>query len=284
MTPVLGALHRYPLKSGRGEPLRSATVEPWGLAGDRRWMVVTPDGGFVTARELPRLLLVSPRLEGDAIRLTWTGAPEPGPIRVAAPAGGRRRVRVWRSEVEAADAGDEAADWLRRALGRDLRLVHLDDPRQRRPNPAFSDLDDRVSFADGYPLLLTTSASLAELDRWIAEGPRAAEGPIPMIRFRPNVVVDGTTAWEEDGWRRIRIGEAHFRVVKGCDRCAITTTDADSAARGKEPIATLARHRRFDGAVWFGMNLVPDSPGATLEVGAPVEVVEAVPAPDGPPR
>jgi uncharacterized protein YcbX len=105
-----------------------------------------------------------------------------------------------------------------------------------------------------------------------------------MTRFRPNVVVSGTTPFAEDGWRRIRIGAAEFRAVKGCDRCVMTMTDPDTAARGKEPIATLARHRQWDGATWFGMNLVPDTPGVTISLGDPVEVLESVEAPNGPPR
>ena len=105
-----------------------------------------------------------------------------------------------------------------------------------------------------------------------------------MVRFRPNVVVAGGAAWAEDGWRRLRIGEAVFRAVKGCDRCAIPTTDDETAVRFKEPTYTLARHRRWDGAVWFGMNLVPETAGATLRVGDEVELLDAVAAPDGPPR
>ncbi|MBN9620115.1 MAG: MOSC domain-containing protein, partial [Actinobacteria bacterium] len=110
------------------------------------------------------------------------------------------------------------------------------------------------------------------------------EGPVPMIRFRPSVVVEGSEPWAEDGWRRMRIGDARFRVVKGCARCAIPMTDPDTAVRYKEPITTLARHRRWDGETWFGMNLVPDNPGVTISVGDEVEILEAVPAPDGPPR
>ena len=281
MSPVVSALRRYPVKSCRGEDLVTATVEPWGLAGDRRWMIVDQNGAFVTAREIPAMLLIEPELTSDGIRLAAAGMPE---LAVAAPTAPLVPIRVWRSRLDAADAGEAAAAWLSSALGRALRLVHLDDPSRRRTNPAFSAPEDRVSFADGYPLLLTTTGSLDALDAWIAEGPRAHEGPIPMVRFRPNVVVQGSAAWEEDGWRRIRIGDAVFRAVKGCDRCVITTTDADTAARGKEPIATLARHRRFDGAVWFGMNLVPDTPGAVIAVGDDVEILEAEPAPDGPPR
>jgi MOSC domain-containing protein len=141
-----------------------------------------------------------------------------------------------------------------------------------------------VSFADAYPLLAATTASLSAVNDWIAEGPLADEGPLPMTRFRPNLVIDGAGAWEEDGWRRVRIGSALFRAVKGCDRCAMTLTDPDTAAKGNEPIATLARHRKWDGATWFGMQLVPDNPGVTISVGDEVEILEAVPAPDGPPR
>ena len=105
-----------------------------------------------------------------------------------------------------------------------------------------------------------------------------------MSRFRPNLVVAGHPAWSEDGWRRIRIGDAVFRAVKGCERCVMTTVDPETAARGKEPIATLARHRRFDGLTWFGMNLIPDTTGVTVRVGDPVEILESVDPASGPPR
>jgi hypothetical protein len=162
--------------------------------------------------------------------------------------------------------------------------MYCHDPSRRHPNPAFALPTDSVSFADAYPLLLASTTSLDALNDWIAEGTHAHEGPLPMARFRPNVVVSGSEAWAEDGWRRIRIGDALFRVVKGCDRCTITMTDPMTAARGKEPIATLARYRRWDGETWFAMNIVPDTPGTTIALGAEVEVLESVPAPDGPPR
>jgi hypothetical protein len=163
-------------------------------------------------------------------------------------------------------------------------LVYLDDPTRRPTNPRHTLPGDRVSFADGYPLTLASEDSLAELNRLVAEGPLAHEGPVPMIRFRASVVVRGARPWDEDGWRRIRIGAAVFRVVTGCGRCVLTTTDADTAARGKEPIATLARHRNWDGKTWFAVNLVPDSPGATITVGDEVEVLERRDPADGPQR
>jgi uncharacterized protein YcbX len=132
-----------------------------------------------------------------------------------------------------------------------------------------------VSFADGFPLLLATEESLAELNRLIRDGAdHSPEGALPITRFRPNVVVAGAPAWAEDRWRRLRIGDAVFRVVKGCDRCVLTTVDPDTAERGKEPLRTLARHRRWAGKVWFGVNLIPDTPGVTIHAGDPVQILE----------
>ncbi|HKC29274.1 MAG TPA: MOSC N-terminal beta barrel domain-containing protein [Jatrophihabitans sp.] len=281
--PVLSAINRYPVKSCRGHGVQRATVEPWGLAGDRRWLLVDDDGVFITAREHPSLMLVTPAPRPDG-GLDVTG-PDAAPISVDVPERDDvLPVRVWKSELVAAAASPAASAWFSKVIGKSVRLVYLDDPTRRRPNPVFAQPSDYVSFADGYPLLLATQSSLDMLNDWIAEGPRADEGPLPMTRFRPNVVIAGTRPWEEDGWRRIRVGEALFRVVKGCDRCTMTMTDPDTAERGKEPISTLARYRRWDGETWFGMNIIPDTPFAEIAVGDEVEILEAVPAPNGPPR
>jgi hypothetical protein len=274
MSLQLTDVWRYPVKSCRGERLSSAAVEPWGLAGDRRWMVVDADGAPVTAREYPQMVLVTPRLGRGLITLSSPGLPD---LTVPVPSGGDLvPVSVWASDLVAAPAGDEAAAWLSKVIGEQVRLVYLDDPTRRATNPAYSRDTDRVSFADGYPLLLTSEESLSALNDWIAEGPRAAEGPVPMRRFRPSVVVSGAPAWAEDGWRRLRIGPVTFRNVKGCDRCVLTTVDPDTAAKGHEPLFALARHRRWDGKVWFGVNLIPDDPdpGALIRPGDPVEILE----------
>jgi uncharacterized protein YcbX len=279
---TLSAINRFPVKSCRGQSVHGATVEPWGLAGDRRWLVVDEDGVAVTARDYPRMLRVTPELRpNDALTVT---APDLPMLHVEAALDAIVPVRVWSSELTAAAAGPEADAWFSKAVGATVRLVYLDDPRRRHPNPRFARPTDYVSFADGYPLLLASAASLDALNDWIAAGPLAHEGPLPMTRFRPSVVVSGAPAWAEDGWRLLRIGDARFRAVKGCDRCVMTMTDPDTGRRSKEPIATLARYRRWDGEVWFGMNLIPDTPGATITVGDEVEVLEAVPAPHGPPR
>jgi uncharacterized protein YcbX len=274
MSLQLTDLWRYPVKSCRGEQLSEAVVEPWGLAGDRRWMIVDSAGDPVTARDYPSLVLVTPRVEGGKITLASPGLPE---VTVPVPSGARLvPVSVWESDLLASPADEEASAWLTTIVSEPVRLVYLDDPTRRPANPKYSQDGDLVSLADGYPLLLTSEESLDTVNGWIAEGPRPAEGPIPMRRFRPSVVVSGAAAWAEDGWRRLRIGPVTFRVAKGCDRCVFTTIDPDTAAKGHEPLFALARHRRWDGKVWFGVNLIPDSPapGALIRPGDPVEILD----------
>jgi MOSC domain-containing protein len=283
----LADLRRYPVKSCRGQQLEVAVVEPWGLAGDRRWMLVDDTGETVTAREHGEMLLIHPRLRADGG--LEVSAPPDSDLRdlvVPPPSGGRVvDVSVFgRAPFAATEAGPAVDAWFSKVLGEPVRLVFADDPNRRQANPEYAGPGVPMHFGDGYPLLLTTEASLAALNELIAAGPRADEGPLPMVRFRPNLVVAGGLPWAEDGWRRIRVGAAEFRVVKGCDRCVIPTTDDETAVRRKEPTYTLALHRRWDGAVWFGMNAVPLTPGATLRVGDEVEVLDSRPTPDGPPR
>jgi MOSC domain-containing protein len=284
MSLVVSDLYRYPVKSCRGQQIHDAAVEPWGLAGDRRWMVVDVGGEVVTARERPPMVLVSPHLRDGALLLTGPGRPD---LTVPVPAGDELiPVTVWDSKLLAAPAGPAADAWFSAVIGEPVRLVYLDDPTRRPTDPTYGRADDRVSFADGYPLLLTTDSSLADLNEHIAAGPQAFEGPLPMMRFRPSVVIEGAAPWDEDAWRRLRIGDVAFRAVKGCARCVLTMIDSDTAVSGKEPIATLARIRRWDGGTWFGVNLIPDLPGgdASIRVGDPVEVLERDDRFDGPLR
>ena len=282
---TLTELRRYPVKSCRGQELETAVVEPWGLAGDRRWMVVDEAGETVTVREHREMLLIHPRLRADGG--LEVSAPDQDDLVVPRPPAGGRLVDVTvfgRAPFGASPAGPEADGWFSTVMDAPVRLVFSDDPNRRQANPAYAGPGVPMHFGDGYPLLLTTEASLAALNDLIAAGEKADEGPLPMVRFRPNLVLGGGLPWLEDGWLRLRVGEAEFRVVKGCDRCAIPTTDEVTAVRRKEPTYTLAKHRRWDGAVWFGMNVVPLTPGATLRVGDEVEVLDSRPTPDGPPR
>lgn len=271
-TPALREVHVYPVKSVGGSPLGEAVVEPWGLAGDRRWMLVGPDDRIVTQREYPRLALATAQpLPGGCARVTAPGL-EPLTIEVPDPVG-TIAVEVWGDKVDAVPADPATAEWFGTHLGAQVRLVYLDAPASRRPiDPAYARPGETVSFADGFPLLLTTAPSLDALNSLIAQGDHADEGPLPMNRFRPSVVVEGTAPWAEDGWSRIRIGEVCFRVVKPCGRCVITTTDQRTAERGKEPLRTLARHRRIGDRLVFGQNLIPEGTGI-LRLGDPLEIL-----------
>ncbi|NJP89255.1 MOSC domain-containing protein [Nonomuraea sp. FMUSA5-5] len=254
----LAGISFYPVKSTAGHEVTEAEVQPWGLAGDRRYLITDERGAVLTARQEPRLLACVPVLDGGALTLT---GPHAEPLTVV-PTAEMSTVQLGGVAVEVTDCGDTAAAWLSGLAGRPVRLKWLDDPTRRPVNPLYGRPGDRVSLADAFPLLLTTTASLARLNDWIAETalelgeePRA----LPMRRFRPNVVIDGVAEpFAEDEWKRLRIGEVEFRVTKGCDRCVLTTVDTETYRKGKEPLRTLARHRKRDGKVWFGINLIPD--------------------------
>lgn len=269
----LQSIHVHPVKAFRGTAPREAAVEPWGLAGDRRWALIDDGGKVVTQRQQPRLALAAAELlPGGGVRLSGPGM-DPLDVPVPAPSG-TVPMQIFRDKVEAVLAEDDAAHaWCSAFLGVDARLVHMDAPETRRPvDPEYALPGESVGFADGFPLLVATTASLDALNSLIARGDHADEGPLPMNRFRPNAVVSGTTAWAEDDWSRIAIGEVVFRVPKKCGRCVVTTTDQATAERGREPLHTLGRHRRLDGKLVFGQNMVPVSRG-TIRIGDPVTIL-----------
>ncbi|MFE6775029.1 MOSC domain-containing protein [Streptomyces sp. NPDC057702] len=271
----LSAIHVYPVKSVGGSALGEAAVEPWGLAGDRRWLLVEPDGTFLTQRHVPRMALGTARpLPDGGIALSAEGL---GPLTVPVPDPAAHRiapVRVFADPVDLVWTEGEGSAWFSELLGRQVFLAHLDEPAWRRPiNPRYARPGETVSLADSMPFLVTTTASLAALNSLIAQGDHAHEGPLPMNRFRPNVVVDGVEPWAEDGWHRLLIGDVAFRVAKPSTRCVITTTDQRTAERGKEPLRTLARHHRLGNKVVFGQNLVPEHTG-TVRIGDPVKILE----------
>lgn len=266
----------YPVKSFRGFDLESAVVEPWGIEHDRRWMVLDPDGENVTARTDHSMLQIVPDVMPDGLRLAAPGMPT---LSVARPVGGHL-VRTGLSRIEeVTDAGEEAAGWLSAFLGHPVRLVWQDDPRRREVGAKHGGGSaDVMSLADAGPLLLTTTTSLQQLNDWVAQtaAERGEPQPEPLVmnRFRPNVVVEGVPEpFVEDGWKRIAIGDLVLRGSELCDRCVMTTLDPDTLAKGKEPIRTLARHRRWDGAVWFGVRLIPESTG-TIRAEDPVTVLD----------
>ena len=277
----LSAIHLYPVKSTAGHQVAEAEVEPWGLRHDRRWMIVDPSGENVTARTESRLLTVQVAADGHG-SLTLTAAARQSLV-VQEPADAPL-VRTGLSGIDTVrDAGEAAALWFSTLLDRPVRLVWQDDPRRREIGAEHGGRPgDLLNLADTGPLLLTTTASLQRLNDWVAE--TAAElgeppaAPLVMDRFRLNVVVDGFPAGEdsafiEDSWAVLSIGAIRFRAAELCDRCVLTTIEPTTRAKGKEPIRTLARHRRWGGAVWFGLRVIPLDEGM-LRVGDPVRVLK----------
>jgi uncharacterized protein YcbX len=260
----VSALHLYPVKSCRGIAVDRWPVGRRGLEHDRRWMIVDDAGVFLTQRETPSLARVDTRLEADELVLSAEGH---GMVRIpTAPATDpRRRVRVWSSEVDAVDCGEGVARWLSAWVGSAVRLVHMPDDVRRAVDPDYALPGDIVGFADGFPLLLATTASLDDLNTRL-------DVPVPMDRFRPNVVVTGCAAWEEDEWTRIVVGDVPCRVAKPCGRCTIITTDQRTGDRGPEPLRTLATFRQQEHKVNFAQNCVPDETG-TLAIGDEVRVL-----------
>jgi MOSC domain-containing protein len=265
------SLYYYPVKSCGGTPIQHATIDGRGFVEDRAWMVTDGDGLFLTQRDMPRLALIRPCADADALVLSAPGMP---PLRVIRRTDGTRRdVAVWKDLCATLDQGDEPARWLSTFIGSPCRLVRMAEDFVRPTDPVYSNgRAGQVGFADGYPMLLITQASLDDLNRRLAE-------PLPVNRFRPNVVVSGTSPYAEDDWGLIRIGNVVFAVVKPCARCAITTTDQDTAETAREPLRTLATYRHVRGrGVMFGQNLIHTGAGS-ISVGDAVEVLEPARAP-----
>jgi uncharacterized protein YcbX len=258
----LSSLHIYPLKSARGISVDHVILDAFGPALDRRWMLVDPQGLLVTRRERHQMALIDVELVGEGLRVR---APGNGTLEVGqgSDASPTVEVQVWDDRCLARDLGDEPARWFSSFLGEPVRLVFMPNATFRQIDPDYVPGIRRVSFADGFPLLLIGEGSLAELNRRLPT-------PVPMNRFRPNVVLAGTEPFAEDTWETVKIGTVTFDVVKPCARCVATTIDHDTAAAGREPLRTLATFRKRGHGVYFGQNLLHQAPGI-LAVGAAAE-------------
>jgi len=264
----LSSLYRFPLKSAAGESLQRCASDSLGLLGDRRWMVVAAGTGrFLTQRVLPRMALLQAHWQGDtALKLAAPGMPE---LLVRVPDDKTMRcVQVWSANPVVPDAGETAAAWLSDFLGQACRLVYLPEDDGIQVDLDYARLGERTAFSDGFPFLLIGQASLDDLARRVGR-------PLEMLRFRPNLVVSGAEPYAEDGWKRIRIGQLTFRVVKPCSRCVIPTLDPATGERApdREPLNTLLSYRKGPGGVFFGQNLIAEGRGE-LELGMPVEPLE----------
>lgn len=255
----------YPVKSTAAIAVREALVEPRGFAADRRWVVTDESGEFVTAREFPKLVRIRAVPLGDRLEMSAPGMPT-----VAAPipdsGAPRQMVTVWNDRGNGLSVASEVDDWLSQFLGFRCRLVYMDAECVRNAGDARN--RGEVSFADNAPVLIISSASLDDLNRRLPS-------PMDMRRFRPNLVADGTGAFAEDTWQRIRVGEAVFNAAERCDRCAFTAIDPDDGTTHprQEPLRTLSRYRRdVDGGVYFGRNLVIERRGR-VRVGDRIKVL-----------
>ncbi|ERT04548.1 MOSC domain protein [Lyngbya aestuarii BL J] len=258
----------HPIKSCQRIALEQAEVTPKGFTWDRELMIVDHRQQFMTQRDYPQMAKIQVKLSGKVISLSVQDESlEPFNFEPQL-TGNTLAVKIWRDNTIAIDQGDEVAIWLQKALKlspmQPCRLVRQSPQQLRRINPNYARRsEDQVSFADGYPFLLTNTASLEELNRKIAENNLINISEVPMIRFRPNIVIESDCPFVEDDWKLIKIGEVYFDVVKPCDRCIVTTTDQFTGKRDelKEPLKTLATFRRQAGGVMFGQNMIPQNTG-----------------------
>ena len=274
----VSALHLYPLKSGRGIALSEADIGPEGIPGDRRMMLVEADGSFITQRDLPLLAKLTVTPEQAVTRIAFDGEYE---IKVSHPPADRRMdVVIWKSPVNAAVADEATNAKLSSWIGRDVRLVFFDAHSQREASAEWAGDGTPVTFADGYQILVSTTASLAALNADMAAHGEASVG---MDRFRPNIVVETEEAWVEDGWTAIEISGVVLDLVKPCARCIMTTQDQMSGSReGASPMPAMGRirmsaDRRVPGPL-FGWNAVPRTSGR-VRLGDPVRVLGVREAP-----
>ena len=261
----ISELYIHPLKSARGVPVREMPLDDHGPVGDRRWMLVDATGLMVSQRDYPHMALIGAERNGDGLICAAPGMPVLHATIPQAGATARLAAIVWDNEVEVQLAADEAHAWFSQYLGGECRLVYQPDDAFRQVNRIYAPKGTGVSLADGFPLLLIGQGSLDDLNRRL-------EPPIEMRRFRPNLVVTGSEAFEEDSWREIRVGELAFSLVKPCARCSIPSVDPETGKMGNEPMRTLATYRRRGNDIFFGWNVLPRTIG-TIRIGDPVEIL-----------
>ncbi len=263
----LTEINIYPIKSTKRIALTESEVLPRGLPWDRRWMLVDEQGKFITARQYPKLAIVETHMGVDGLQISVNG--KTSLLVSLQPATEKMQsVTVWQDTLDVFLVNEEANIWFSEYLGKNCQLVQMTDDIIRSVNQDYGQPDDEVSFADGFPLLLISEASLDDLNQRL-------ENPVSMRRFRPNVVVSDGAAYAEDNWHRLRIGEVEFEGVKACSRCIFTTIDPDTGVKDpdKEPLRTLGTYRRRDGkGVYFGQNLIPRNQGK-IRMGDSVEIL-----------
>lgn len=248
-------LNIYPLKSARGLSLTGLSIGKMGPSMDRRWMVVNSlDGQFVSQRQVSQMCLIHVELDANTVRFSINGLDTIQLCIDDCQRGPLRDVTVWNDRLHARDCGDDIAQWLSHFLGMDVRLVFMADDCLRYVDRSFARQNEQVSFADGFPVLLISQASLDHFNQHLSQ-------PISMSRFRPNIVVNGCAAYAEDQWQEIRVGGLTLSLVKPCSRCVIPSIDPETGIKNAEVSKALATHRRREGSVYFGQNLLVNGHG-----------------------
>ena len=268
----LSEINVYPVKSLKGISLSESRVERRGLEFDRRWMLVDEKNEFLTQRELPKMATISTALRENDLRCNDGKSEISVPFEIKSEE--TAKVRIWSKKCRAKVCGNHINEWFSDVLQAKCKLVQMPGETYRKVNYFFAVRpDDHVSFADGYPFLLIGENSLADLNSRL-------EKKIPMNRFRPNFVVAGAEAIAEDSWKKIKISETVFHLVKPCARCVITTIDQESGiSDGKEPLKTLAQYRipkrSIKKKILFGQNLIAENAGQIVRVGDEIKVIES---------
>ena len=258
MTTTISALYIYPVKSLAGIAINSSELDAMGLRHDRRWMLVSPEGDFLSQRKFPKMALIQPKFIDQQLVLTCANQSD---LLVAkADAQQTMQVTIWKDSVTAQRVGDQADKWLSKALDTPCHLVYIPDDEIRQCDPEFSKQGDHTGFADGFPILLISTASLEDLNQRLDQ-------PVTMKRFRPNIVVEGCEAFAEDDLTEFSIGNIAMRGVKPCSRCILTTVNpATGERKGAEPLQTLMRYRKQGNKVNFGQNVIHNSTGS-IQIG-----------------
>lgn len=267
----ISEINIYPIKSLGGISLKNSIVENRGLQFDRRWMLVDDQNKFLTQREFPKMATVGVEIAKDNLNVSYENQTleipfEPNTNETAS-------VKIWSNRCRARIYEKRINEWFSEILQSDCRLVLMPEETKRKVNYFYAvHKIDVVSFADGYPVLLIGENSLADLNSRL-------DAPVPMNRFRPNLVVSGADAFAEDGWKQIKIGNVRFHIVKPCARCVITTIDqAKGEKQGVEPLKTLSSFRipkrSVKKKILFGQNLIAENVGESLKIGDKVEIIE----------
>lgn len=249
---TISSLHIYPVKSLAGIDLNHSELDAMGLKYDRRWMLVSPEGNFLSQRKTPQMALINTAFDNNQLILSTFGkedfvVPEASQVTMV--------VDIWGDAVNAQRVGDTADQWLSEVLGIACHLVYIPDEEIRQCDMEYSEQGDHTGFADGFPILIISTASLDDLNDRL-------DNPVKMKRFRPNIVVTGCEPFAEDSWNDFRIGNLMMKGVKPCSRCILTTVNPDTGKRdGSEPLHTLMTFRKQNNNVYFGQNVIHKDTG-----------------------